>query len=128
MHRAADADGVDVAVKVQYPGVGAAIESDLDSAEVFYSMFASLALHGLDAKGFVDELRERMRDELDYRIEARNLRDFAEYYAGHPWVRLPRVLPEFSTERVLTTEWVDGMTWDEFLAEASPRPSSVPER
>ena len=120
VHRAVTPAGADVAVKVQYPGVDAAIESDLDSAEVFYSMFASLALHGLDAKGFVDELRDRMRDELDYRIEARNLETFAEYYAGHPWVRLPRVLPEFSTERVLTTEWVDGMTWDEFLARGSP--------
>jgi predicted unusual protein kinase regulating ubiquinone biosynthesis (AarF/ABC1/UbiB family) len=120
VHRALTPTGVDAAVKVQYPGVGAAIESDLDSAEVFYSMFASLALHGLDAKGFVDELRERMRDELDYRIEARNLGDFAEYYAGHPWVRLPRLLPEYSTERVLTTEWVEGLTWDELLAQASP--------
>ena len=59
-----------VAVKVQYPGVGDAIEADLDNAEVLYRLVSAFALKGLDAKGLVDELRERMRDELDYRIEA----------------------------------------------------------
>ena len=70
VHRAVTHDGRDVAVKVQYPGVHEAIESDLDAAEVMYGMFSAMMLKGLDVKGLVDELRDRMREELDYRLEA----------------------------------------------------------
>lgn len=120
VHRAVTHDGREVAVKVQYPGVHEAIETDLDAAEVMYAMFSSLMLKGLDAKGLVDELRARMREELDYRIEADNLREFANAFAGHPWARIPTLVPEYSTEALLTTEWVDGMTFDQFRAGASP--------
>jgi predicted unusual protein kinase regulating ubiquinone biosynthesis (AarF/ABC1/UbiB family) len=120
VHRAVTPDGRDVAVKVQYPGVAEAIEFDLDSAEVMYAMFSAMALKGLDAKGLVDELRARMTEELDYRLEARNITEFARHYESHPWVRIPRLVPELSTERVLTTEWVDGMSWDQFATTATP--------
>jgi predicted unusual protein kinase regulating ubiquinone biosynthesis (AarF/ABC1/UbiB family) len=119
VHRAVTPDGVEVAVKVQYPGVGAAIESDLDAAEVMYAMFSAMMLKGLDAKGLVDELRARMREELDYDIEARNVAEFEQLFAGHPWVRVPRLVPEFSTRRLLTTEWVEGISFDEFRRTAS---------
>jgi predicted unusual protein kinase regulating ubiquinone biosynthesis (AarF/ABC1/UbiB family) len=114
VHRAVTPEGVDVAVKVQYPGVDEAIESDLDAAEVMYAVFSAMMLKGLDAKGLVDELRSRMREELDYTIEAANVVEFGELFAGHPWVRVPTLVPEFSTKRVLTTEWVDGLPFDEF--------------
>jgi len=120
VHRAVTHQGRDVAVKVQYPGVHEAIESDLDAAEAMYAMFSAMMLKGLDAKGLVDELRARMREELDYRIEARNLDEFAAAFAGHPWVRIPMLIPEASTEKVLTTEWVEGMSFDQFRATASP--------
>ena len=119
VHRAVTHDGRDVAVKVQYPGVHAAIESDLDAAEIMYGMFSAMMLKGLDAKGLVDELRDRMREELDYRLEARNLTEFGGLFAGHPWVRIPGLVPELSSERVLTTEWVDGLSFDEFQRSAS---------
>ena len=120
VHRAVTHDGVDVAVKVQYPGVDAAIESDLDAAEVMYAMFSAMMLKGLDAKSLVDELRQRMREELDYELEAENVREFGRIFAGHPWVRVPRLIPEVSTRRVLTTEWVDGKSFEEFRRTASP--------
>ena len=119
VHRAITAGGLDVAVKVQYPGVGEAIESDLDAAEMMYAMFSMMMLKGLDAKAFVDELRARMREELDYELEARNVVEFAALYAGHPWVRVPRLVPELSTKRLLTTEWVDGMSFEQFRATGS---------
>jgi predicted unusual protein kinase regulating ubiquinone biosynthesis (AarF/ABC1/UbiB family) len=122
VHRATDADGRDLAVKVQFPGVAAAIEEDLDAAEVMYAVFRALALNGLDAKALVDELRVRMREELDYRREARNIGDFAARFAGHPWARIPQLVAEYSTDKVLTTEWVEGMTWDQFVADA-PEPT-----
>ncbi len=120
VHRAVTHDGREVAVKVQYPGVHAAIESDLDAAEVMYGMFSQMILKGLDAKSLADELRARMREELDYRLEAQNLADFGRRFSGHPWVRVPALVPELSTSEVLTTEWVDGLTFDEFRATAGP--------
>jgi predicted unusual protein kinase regulating ubiquinone biosynthesis (AarF/ABC1/UbiB family) len=120
VHRAVMPDGRIVAVKVQYPGVDKAIKSDLDNAELLYGLFASFALKGLDVKALVDELRARMADELDYRLEARFQAEFAERYQGHPFVRIPKVVPERSSQRVLTSEWVDGKRWAEFLETAGP--------
>ncbi len=118
VHRAVMPDGRIVAVKVQYPGVDRAIKSDLDNAELLYSLFAQFALKNLDVKALVDELRARMADELDYCHEAACQAEFAERYAGHPFIRVPTVVPERSARRVLTSEWVDGMRWGEFLDSA----------
>ncbi|MGH9117971.1 MAG: ABC1 kinase family protein, partial [Acidimicrobiales bacterium] len=114
VHRAVTRDGREVAVKVQYPSVDVAIKSDLDNAELLYGMIASVTQRNLDVKGVVDELRARMGDELDYRIEAAHQTEFAERYEGHPFIRVPKVVPELSAQRVLTSEWVDGLRWAEF--------------
>ena len=119
VHRAVMPDGRMVAVKVQYPGVDRAIKSDLDNAEMLYGLFANFALKNLDVKALVDELRARMADELDYRIEAAHQDEFFEAYEGHPFIRIPKVVPERSARRVLTSEWVEGKRWDDFLASAS---------
>lgn len=119
VHRAVARDGTDVAVKVQYPGVGEAIESDLDNAEALYRLVSTFALKGLDARALVDELRARMRDELDYVVEAANQTEFERHFAGHPFVTVPAVMPATSTRRVLTTEWVDGLSWAEFAERAT---------
>ena len=118
VHRAVMPDGRIVAVKVQYPGVDGAIKSDLDNAEVLYGLFAQFALKNLEVKALVDELRARMADELDYRHEAACQAEFAARYAGHPFIHVPTVVPERSSRRVLTSEWVGGMRWHEFLETA----------
>ena len=118
VHRAVLPDGREVAVKVQYPGVDRAIKSDLDNAELLYGLFSSFALKGLDAKALVDELRDRMGDELDYRLEGRCQAEFAARYRGHPFIHVPEVVPERSSRRVLTSEWVDGRRWQEFVDSA----------
>jgi len=120
VHRAVMPDGRLVAVKVQYPGVDRAITTDLDHAERLYGMFSAFAFAGLDVHALVDELRERMGDELDYRHEADAQEAFAERYRGHPFVRIPRVVRERSARRVLTSDWVDGMTFAQLLDEGSP--------
>ena len=120
VHRAVTHDGRDVAVKVQYPGVAESIESDLDNAEAFYRLGTAFVLKGLDAKGLVDELRSRMRDELDYELEAVSQTEFCTYFAGHPFVSIPAVDRATSTRRVLTTEWVEAMSWAEFESTAAP--------
>jgi len=118
VHRAVMPDGRRVAVKVQYPGVDRAIRSDLDNAELLYGLFSQFALRNLDVRALVDELRARMADELDYRIEAAHQAEFADRYRGHPFIHVPDVVPERSARRVLTSEWVDGLTWAEFSAKA----------
>jgi predicted unusual protein kinase regulating ubiquinone biosynthesis (AarF/ABC1/UbiB family) len=116
VHRARLFDGTPVAVKVQYPGVDVAIRADLDNAFLLYSAARALA-PGIDPEPVVSELRERMGDELDYRIEAANQEEFRAAYEGHPWVRIPAVHREVSTARVLVSEWVSGRSFYELLDE-----------
>ncbi len=118
VHRAVTHDGREVAVKVQYPGVAESIEADLDNAEAFYRLGTAFVLKGLDAKALVDELRTRMRDELDYTLEARSQTEFGTHFAGHPFVTIPAVDLATSTKRILTTEWVEAMSWAEFESTA----------
>jgi predicted unusual protein kinase regulating ubiquinone biosynthesis (AarF/ABC1/UbiB family) len=117
VHRAVVVDPVTgleraVAVKVQYPGVGEAIEADLRNAGMLGALLKQ-GFGGLDPDDMVAEIRERLVDELDYRLEAKNQQAFADFYRGHPFIHVPEVLPSLSTGRVLTSELVDGATWQE---------------
>lgn len=115
VHRAVLRDGREVAVKVQYPGVDQAISSDLDNAQLLYGLFSQFALPSLDVKSLIDEVRDRMAEEIDYRVELHSQQEFAEIYRGHPFIRVPSPVAEYSARRVLTSEWVDGLRWQEFL-------------
>ncbi|HEX2575071.1 MAG TPA: AarF/ABC1/UbiB kinase family protein [Aquihabitans sp.] len=112
VHRALTRDGRAVAVKVQYPGVGEAIRADLDNAGLVFGALRAL-FPGLDPKPLVAELRDRITEELDYRLEADNQRLFAAYYADHPFIHVPAVVDELSTARVLTTELATGARFSE---------------
>jgi predicted unusual protein kinase regulating ubiquinone biosynthesis (AarF/ABC1/UbiB family) len=101
-----------VAVKVQYPGVGQAIEADLRNAGMLGALLKQ-GFGGLNPDDMVAEIRERLIDELDYTLEAENQQAFADYFRGHPFIHVPEVLPTFSTARVLTSELADGSTWQE---------------
>ncbi len=114
VHRAITRDGRAVAVKVQYPGIARSIESDVRNVALLRRV-TSMAFPGLDTRGLVDELADRLREEVDYASEARNQQLFADYYAGHPVIHVPNVLPELSTARVLTSELVSGAGFDELL-------------
>ena len=118
VHRVVLRDGRRAALKVQYPGVGDAISAELNNAQAMYAMLSMFALKGLDTKGLVDELRDRMGDELDYRIESRNQTEFAGYYRDHPFISVPAVIDRYSTGKVIATEWVDGLAWKDFIATA----------
>ena len=115
VHRAMTHDGRAVAVKVQYPGVGEAIRGDLDNAGMLFGAMKAM-FPGLDPKPLVNELRERIGEELDYRIEADNQRLFASYYRDHPFIHVPEVVGELSAERVLTTELASGARFSEVTA------------
>ena len=119
VHRAVIIDpdtGVEraVAVKVQYPGVDEAISADLRNADLLGAILRQ-GFGGLDPTEMVNEIKERLSEELDYRREADNQRRFADFYRGHPRIHIPDVVDHLSTARVLTTDLVDGHTWAELL-------------
>lgn len=105
VHKAVWRDGRQVAVKIQYPGAGPALLSDLTQL----SRVARLAgtwIPGMDVKPIMDELMARMSEELDYTLEAGHQRAFARAFRGDDDVFVPDVL--VSSEHVLVAEWVDG--------------------
>ena len=103
-----------VAVKVQYPGVAEAIDADLRTANLLGALLA-LGFKSLNPDDMVAEIKERLREELDYSREAENQRLFADFYRDHPFVHVPDVIDHLSTARILTTELVTGATFDEVL-------------
>ena len=107
VHRATTVDGDDVVVKIQYPGVAEAVETDLRNATLLLPLVKRIA-PGLDAKALAAELRERIGEELDYELEAQNQRRIERLMRGHPFVRVPRVHTDLSTRRVLVSEYIEG--------------------
>ena len=77
-------------MKVQYPGVGEAVAADLRNADLL-GMLLQQGFGGLNPDEMVAEVKERLIEELDYRLEAGNQREFAAHFAGHPFVRIPIV-------------------------------------
>ena len=112
VHRAKLHDGTPVAVKVQYPGIADALESDVANAGILVRLARVLA-PGLDAKAVAAELRERVLEELDYEFEAQNQRAFARAYEDHPFIFVPKVHSRLSRRRVLVSDYVEGRGFDE---------------
>jgi predicted unusual protein kinase regulating ubiquinone biosynthesis (AarF/ABC1/UbiB family) len=90
------------------------IAADLRNADMLGALLKQ-GFGGLDPSDMVAEVKERLTDELDYELEATNQQLFAEFYADHPFISVPAVLPSLSTARVLTTDLVNGATWQELL-------------
>jgi predicted unusual protein kinase regulating ubiquinone biosynthesis (AarF/ABC1/UbiB family) len=112
VYRATLHDGRDVAVKVQYPGVAAAVRADMQNLSMILRLMKRLA-PGLDAKATAEEISHRIVEELDYELEAQNQRRLSRIYQGHPFVHIPGVIPGLSRERVLVTEYVHGTGFEE---------------
>jgi predicted unusual protein kinase regulating ubiquinone biosynthesis (AarF/ABC1/UbiB family) len=118
VHRARLHDGSEVAVKVQHPGIAEAVEADLANLDRFAAL-ARLANPQLDAAPLLAEVRERIGGELDYQQEAAFQQAFVDRYAGHPFIRVPRVHHDHCRPRVLVTEHVAGARFGEVAATAS---------
>ena len=112
VHRAELLDGRAVAVKIQYPGIAEALDADLRNAGTIVRLARALA-PGLDAKEIAKELRERVMEELDYEYEAQNQRSFARAYREHPFIYVPEVITRLSRRRVLVTELVEGVGFEQ---------------
>jgi predicted unusual protein kinase regulating ubiquinone biosynthesis (AarF/ABC1/UbiB family) len=116
VHAARLPDGHPVAVKVQYPGVAEAIGSDLRNGQLlasFLQLGRGLTSVSADVTALAAELAALISAELDYRAEAISLAQFAAAYGGHPLIRIPEIVPELCTSRVLTMGLADGRRWAE---------------
>ncbi len=105
-------DGREVAVKVQYPGVAEAVRADLQNLDMIMRMFKRMT-PGMDVKAVTREIRERIVDELDYELEAQNQRSLARIFRGHPFVVIPDVVSGLSRRRVMVSDFVSGVGFDE---------------
>jgi predicted unusual protein kinase regulating ubiquinone biosynthesis (AarF/ABC1/UbiB family) len=114
VHRGRLPDGRMVAIKVQYPEIADALEADLGTAAIIARLGKAIA-PGVDPQLIMDEIRERILEELDYELEAQNQRTFARAYRGHPFAHVPDVVTSLSARRVLVSEWVDGQPFAEML-------------
>jgi predicted unusual protein kinase regulating ubiquinone biosynthesis (AarF/ABC1/UbiB family) len=116
VHRAVWGDGRAVAVKIQYPGAGKALLNDFTQLARLGRLFGVL-MPGLDVKPMLDELRDRVAEELDYHLEAAAQRAFAAAYDGDPDIYVPGVVTE--TDHVLVTEWMDGTPLSKIISDGS---------
>ncbi|MEV8334099.1 ABC1 kinase family protein [Streptomyces niveus] len=116
VHRAVWHDGRDVAVKVQYPGAGEALLSDLAQLSRFARLLGPL-IPGMDVKPLITELRDRVSEELDYELEARAQREHAAEFTDDPDVVVPDVVHQ--REQVLVTEWMDGTPMADVIADGT---------
>ena len=109
--------GREVVVKVQYPGVAEAIAADLANGELLAGLIHMgnrlMGPMGVksDVRAMVDELKDRITEELDYRLEAANQAEFSALYRDHPFIHVPEVVPELSTGKVLVMDEADGLRW-----------------
>jgi predicted unusual protein kinase regulating ubiquinone biosynthesis (AarF/ABC1/UbiB family)/HSP20 family molecular chaperone IbpA len=116
VHRAVWHDGRQVAVKIQYPGASRALISDFNQLSRLARLFGAF-MPGLDVKPLLAELRDRVAEELDYRLEAAAQEAFAAYYAGDPDVCVPRVVSV--SDHMLVSEWLDGIPLARIIADGT---------
>jgi predicted unusual protein kinase regulating ubiquinone biosynthesis (AarF/ABC1/UbiB family) len=105
-------DGREVAVKVQYPGVAGAVRADMQNLDMIMRLLKRMT-PGLDVKAVTTEIRERIEEELDYELEAQNQRSLARIFAGHPFIVVPEVITSLTRERVLVSDYVTGVGFEQ---------------
>lgn len=107
VHKAQLTTGEWVACKLQYPDMQSVIEADLAQLKLLFSVYESFN-NALKTDEIQQEIDDRLREELDYGREANNLDRFSNLFASVPWVKIPKVFRDYSTQRLLTMEWLDG--------------------
>ncbi len=115
VHRATGHDGSELACKLQYPDMQSTVEADLQQLKLVFSIYRR-SDKAINPSEIYKELSERLREELDYDREARHMHLYAEMLGDEPGVRVPDVLPELSTDRLLTMTWLGGTPIMDFVA------------
>ena len=107
VHRAMSHDGRALAAKLQYPDMQSAVEADLAQLGILFSIHARMR-PAIETSEMRKEIAARLREELDYDLEARHVRLYGLIFKNDPLIRVPEVIPELSTKRLLTMTWLDG--------------------
>jgi predicted unusual protein kinase regulating ubiquinone biosynthesis (AarF/ABC1/UbiB family) len=107
VHRATALDGAALAVKLQYPEMQSAVESDLGQLRTLIGLFKRMD-QSIDPSEAIEEIGDRLREELDYRREAKAMRLYANFFSGSPQIATPEPVEGLSTARLLTMSWLDG--------------------
>ena len=107
VHRAVGLDGRALAVKLQYPDMQSAVEADLSQLRLVFSIHKRMN-PAIDTSEIAAEIGARLREELDYQLEASHMRLYGAIFEGDALIRVPEVVADLSTKRLLTMSWVDG--------------------
>lgn len=107
VHRALAPDGRQLAVKLQYPDMQSAVESDLGQLRALVGLFKKMD-GSIDPTQMIEEVGDRLREELDYDREARMMAVYGGFFAGRDDIRTPQPVTELSTKRLLSMTWLDG--------------------
>src|SRR6185503_14701128 len=107
VHRARSLDGAELACKLQYPDMQSAVEADLRQLGLLFAIRRRFD-PAIDTTEMVKEISARIREELDYRREAKQVALYREMLDGEDDIRVPEVWPELSTGRLLALDWLDG--------------------
>ncbi len=114
VYRATLDDGRSVAVKVQYPGIGAAVRADLQNLVPMLRIAKQIAPN-LDVQDLADEVRERIHEELDYELEAQNTRTVGRAHRGHPFIVIPGVVSGLCRPRVIVMDFIEGVSHEQIV-------------
>ncbi len=109
VHRAVLQDGTPVACKLQYPDMASTLEADLNQLKMIFGIARRMDI-AVHTEEIFKEIADRLREELDYRREARHARLYAHMLADEPHVHVPQIVDALSTDRLLTMKWLDGET------------------
>jgi predicted unusual protein kinase regulating ubiquinone biosynthesis (AarF/ABC1/UbiB family) len=107
VHRATAHDGALLACKLQYPDMQSAVEADLKQLSWLFAIRARMDV-AIDTSEIAQEIGERLREELDYRREAKHAALYGAMLNDVDMVRVPKARPELSTGRLLTLDWLQG--------------------
>jgi predicted unusual protein kinase regulating ubiquinone biosynthesis (AarF/ABC1/UbiB family) len=107
VHRAVAHDGRRLAVKLQYPDMQSAVEADLTQLKLVFAIHKRME-PAIDTSEIASEVGARLREELDYELEARHMALYGAIFRGDPLITVPDVLSELSTRRLLTMTFLEG--------------------
>ncbi len=108
VHRATTRQGLPLAVKLQYPDMQSAVEADLNQLRVIFGLHARMGSAGVDTRQMLEEIGDRLREELDYEMEAKHMALYGLIFAGDAHVRVPAPEAALSTKRLLSMTWLSG--------------------
>lgn len=107
VHKAVAHDGRQLAVKLQYPDMQSAVAADLSQLKIVFALHARMD-PAVETGEILAEISERLKEELDYELEARHMALYSLIFKDDPLIRVPDVVPEISTKRLLSMGWLEG--------------------